>query len=427
MQATFSDPQGPRWVHALLQLPAALLTVVALFGGLPWAAIGVLLALAVISSSALALIPLRQKEPVPATLTLGPGYVRVKATRLRSPVLRAREITGASTAKTASGYALTLARTDRDTPTTIEVPTEAEVDRLRLALGVGHGGHGSLSWWTTPTSAQRSAFGGRIASALAMLAVLASVAWASAFGGEATIVAVLVSLVGFFAIPLGLLLSALGVARGTYPDIQMTAAGIRLMTTRGPFVLPYAYYAGFEHEGDMLAFKVPEPWGVARVPLAAPIRGSGLTGPDIEMLRVQLEGAALRARGYGRSKEEVAGRVETLRRGRESARDWLARLDVVGQTLTTGGGYRGQSMDAEDLWTVLEDPDAEPELRTAAARVLRHLADAQVRVRIDAAAAAIRDEATNRRVRIAADEPLEEAAVHLELLDEPREAARLRA
>ena len=426
MQATFSDPQGPRWVHALLQAPAAVLVLIALFGGLSWTAIGILLALAVVASSSVALAPLRQKEPVPATLTLGPGYVRVRATRLRSPTVHAREITGASTARTDSGFALTLARKDRDTPTTIEVATEAEVDKLRLALGIGHGGHGSLAWWSTPTSSQRSAFGGRIAAALATLAVVGTVAAADAIGGVTTIVAVLACMAGFFAIPLGLLLSALGASRGTFPDIQMTAAGIRLATTRGPFLLPYAYYAGFEHEGDMLAFKVPAPWGVVRVPVNAPIRGSGLTPADVELLRVQLDAAALRARGYGRSKEEVVGRVETLRRGRESARDWLARLDIVGQTLTTGAGYRGQSLDAEDLWTVLEDPDAEPDLRTAAARVLRHLQDERVRVRIDAAAAAIRDETTNRRVRVAAEAPLEEAAAELDEL-EGHTAARMRA
>ncbi len=422
MQATFSDPQGPRWIHAVLQVPAAVLVAAALFGGLSFAYIGFLLALAVIASSTLAMIPLRQRAPVPATLTLGPGYVKVNATKLRSPVIHAKDIVGASTARTDAGFALSLGRKGRDTPTTIVVPTEAEVDRLRLALGVGHGGHGTLSWWTAPTQAQRSAFSGRVVSTLSIISVLA----AAAFASDGPFVA-LASVVAFFAVPVGLILSAVGSSRNvTFPDVEMTGAGIRLMTTTGPFLLPYAYYNGFVLERDHLVFEVPPPWGSVRVAAREPFRGSGVSDADVAILRAQLDGAALRARGFGRTKEEVAGRVEMLRRGRESMRDWLARLDMVGQTLSTGPGYRGQSLDAEDLWTVLEDPDAEGEMRMAAARVLRHVNDPKVRVRIDAAAAAIRDEHDNERVRVAAQESLEEAVHALDQLENRRARLMMR-
>ena len=74
----------------------------------------------------------------------------------------------------------------------------------------------------------------------------------------------------------------------------------------------------------------------------------------------------------GPLKNDVTGRVDVLRRNGESPRDWLARLDVTGQTLAAGAGYRGTTLDSEDLWAILEDPEAEPDLRAAAARVLRH-------------------------------------------------------
>ena len=48
---------------------------------------------------------------------------------------------------------------------------------------------------------------------------------------------------------------------------------------------------------------------------------------------------------------------------------WLTRLDMQGQMLSAGPGYRGNMLDAEDLWAILEDPEAEAELRTAAARI----------------------------------------------------------
>jgi hypothetical protein len=104
-----------------------------------------------------------------------------------------------------------------------------------------------------------------------------------------------------------------------------------------------------------------------------------------------------------------------LRRNGETAREWLVRLDMAGQMLSAGSGYRGNSLDAADLWTILEDPEAEPELRAAAARVLRHSPDN--RVRIDTAVAAVRDESTNRRLRVAVEDDLDEACQELAYLD----------
>lgn len=416
MQARFRDPRRPRGQKWVRQIPAFILLLTALAGGFSPVYLLVLLGLSVIASSALALLPSRDTRTLDATLELGPGQVVVRAGRRRE-VVHAKEITGASTTKTKRGFALTMAREKADAPTTLEVESEAEVDRLRLALGIGHGGHGTLGWWTTPSASQRTAFGGRIVSIVATLAVMGSGGLLAATGdGAWGGVLALASLFAFFAIPIGVIASLFGDSASS-PEIIMTPSGIWLLTTAGPFTLPYAYYGGVTREGDMLVFRVPPPWNVVYVPVGAPTRGSGLTDDDVTVLRAQLDGAALRARGYGRSKEEVAGRVEVLRRGNALAKDWLARLDMLGSTLATGGGYRGQSLDAEDLWMVLEDPDADIELRTAAARVLRHLGEPKVKVRIDAAVAAIRDEDANLRVRVAADDPLEDAAEHLDDLD----------
>src|SRR5262249_54758348 len=118
--------------------------------------------------------------------------------------------------------------------------------------------------------------------------------------------------------------------------------------------------------------------------------------------------------------------VDVLRRKGETAREWLVRLDMAGQMLASGTGYRGNTLDTEDLWAILEDPEAEAELRAAAARVLRHAPD--TRVRIDAAVAAVREESTNRRLRIAIRDDLEAASQELAYLDatEPRPPPRTR-
>jgi hypothetical protein len=138
---------------------------------------------------------------------------------------------------------------------------------------------------------------------------------------------------------------------------------------------------------------------------------------DVTMLVSQITAASQRARGMGPHKDDVTGRIDVLRRSGESARDWLVRLDMAGQMLSSGPGYRGNTLDVDDLWAILEDPEAEADLRAAAARVLRHLREPTARVRIDAAVAAVRDEATNKRLRIAISDDVDGASQELAYLD----------
>jgi hypothetical protein len=102
---------------------------------------------------------------------------------------------------------------------------------------------------------------------------------------------------------------------------------------------------------------------------------------------------------------------------------------MAGQLLASGPGYRGNTLDTEDLWAILEDPEAEAELRAAAARVLRHSRQPETRTRIDAAVAAVRDDDAQRRIRIAIAEDLDEASHELGALDAqspPFRAAQMR-
>jgi hypothetical protein len=142
----------------------------------------------------------------------------------------------------------------------------------------------------------------------------------------------------------------------------------------------------------------------------------------------QIMGAAARARGLGVSKVDVMQRIEPLRRNGEAPRDWFVRLDMQGRMLeTSSGAYRGNSLSPEDLWAVLEDPEADAELRAAAARVLRHSPKPEARVRIDAAVAAVRDEATTRRLRIALRDDVDAMQYELVVLEaEERSSAMKR-
>jgi hypothetical protein len=93
---------------------------------------------------------------------------------------------------------------------------------------------------------------------------------------------------------------------------------------------------------------------------------------------------------------------------------------------TSSAGYRGHTLDTEDLWAILEDPEAEADLRAAAARVLRHSQKPETRQRIDAAVAAVRDDVTNRRLRIAIRDDVDNASQELAMLDAQEPQPHLR-
>lgn len=61
--------------------------------------------------------------------------------------------------------------------------------------------------------------------------------------------------------------------------------------------------------------------------------------------------------------------LEDLKRGQETTTAWLQRLDAQASALRSGA-YRGEGYNVSELWQALDDHDAAPEVRVAAARVL---------------------------------------------------------
>ena len=410
MRARISDPQGPKaWRIAPYILPAIAL-VYAIYGpirGVPATMTGLS---AVALFNVLGLVSWRQRRPRTAELVCGPGYVDVTKAGSRNQRISAGDITGGTTARTSSGIALTLQLRRREQPITLELENEVEVEKIRRALGIGHGGFGVVAWQTQADGTQRTAVVGRVLAALwASLIVIATLTGSS---GAGFAVGMLLSMFGIVGALLGLagLLSPLG-----QPSVVMTADGLRLRTPQGWFALPYAAVHRID-DGNVLSFAVPDPYRRVVVERSSPLLG-GLSNDDRRLLVAQIRAAAQRARGFGPHKDDVTGRVDVLRRKGESARDWLVRLDMAGQMLSAGHGYRGNTLDTQDLWAILEDPEAEPDLRAAAARVLRHSPAPDTRIRIDAAVAAVRDESTNRRLRIAVRDDLDSASQELAYLD----------
>lgn len=362
------------------------------------------------------LFGMRQRTPRAAELECGPGYVEVKRSGSRNQRIHAKDITGATTARTSTGLLLTLQHGKRDQPITIEVGSDAEAEKIRHALGIGHGGFGTIAWRTQSDNTLRAAYVGRLLAAGIALLTIGVTLGVSHEAGLA--VGVLLGQFGLVGAALGLVGLA---SKGGEPSVVMGAEGLRLKTPRGWFALPYDAVQRVEDHHRGLVFSVPAPYFTIAVERVSPTIG-GPSERERNVIVSQIMAATQRARGMGPQKDDVTGRVDMLRRNGESPRDWLVRLDMAGQMLSAGPGYRGNTLDAQDLWAILEDPEAEPELRAAAARVLRHAPTPDARVRIDAAVAAVRDESTNRRLRIAIQDDLDGASQELASLDatEPR-------
>jgi len=358
----------------------------------------------------LGLVSWRQRRPRTAELVCGPGYIDITRAGSRNQRIGAGDISGGTTARTSEGIVLTLQHRRREQPITLELESEAEVEKVRHALGIGHGGFGVVAWQTEIDGTQRAAIVGRVLAALwTGLTVIATLTGSSNTG---LVVGMLLAIFGVVGVILGFagLFSPLG-----QPSVIMAADGLRLRTPRGWFALPYDAIHRVD-DGNVLSFAMPAPYRSVVVERSSSLLG-GPSGDDRRVLVAQIRAAAHRARGFGPQKDDVTGRVDVLRRNGESPRDWLVRLDMAGQMLSAGPGYRGNTLDLQDLWAILEDPEAEPELRAAAARVLRHSPGPDTRIRIDAAVAAVRDESTNRRLRIAVRDDLDRASQELAYLD----------
>jgi hypothetical protein len=427
MRVAFSDPQGSRRWRMLPYAGPVALFVLALLGGIVGPISGATTAftatLAVTLFHLVGILPLRQGRTRMGDLETGPGYIELKNVGGRSQRIDAKSIIGGTTARTSKGVLFTLAHAKRDQPITIEVTSDADAERIRLALGIGHGGFGSVGWRTVPSASAKSGFWGRLLTFLigSVICALGFLVSDEAGGiaalamGQFAFLTMILSLVGYFG------------RQGT-PSVVMAAEGLRLQTKQGWFTVPYDHVLGVEPVEGGLQFRVPPPYHSGLVETAGNLIGAGLGPDDRDALIKQIMSASARARGLGTSKNDVTGRVDVLRRNGETPRDWLARLDMAGRMLEAStAGYRGHTLDTEDLWAILEDPEAEADLRAAAARVLRHSPKPETRTRIDAAVAAVRDDATNRRLRIAIRDDVDNASQELAMLDAQEAPPQMRA
>ncbi len=415
MRAFVHDPLAPRWVRKKLSVglfltwlvsTAALAfgshhLILAVLGVLGWgcSAIGILIT------------PLfeRRASLRETTLAIRPGSVDIQEGPYRGFELTPRDVVGASTASFGNEVSLALGLRSGMPPIVLTLASEAEADQVRRALGVGPEGHGTLRWRTAlgPVGSTWRVL--RIAWRMALFLTipLAALAPDALAGGLFT--ATLVTAVVSFALrvigPVGAPWIELG-ARG----VQFKAPGMLM-----PESIPYETIQSARAEPGAIVLET------ARGPVVIPARPAGrfpygLDDLEKEHIASQIEAAAVRARQPS-PLHEAQQRLAVLRRGRERASAWLSRIDAMARA--PDGNYRGAPLPEEDaLWAVLETPEADPELRLAVARLLLARGGEPVRVRVEEVLAACREPGEEKRIRVALEPDVEEAARELEAMQE---------
>ena len=173
MRVGFTDPHGlKKWRVA----PYALVALAFAAAFLPIES-GVYTSTCVFLSAFLfnfiGVLPLQQKAPRNAELECGAGYIQIKNAGTRNQKIHAKDITGGTSARTKDGFVFTMQVRNHAQPVTLELQSEEELGRVRHALGIGHGGFGTVAWTTESDSNTRTAFTGRaIAAVTAALMIL---------------------------------------------------------------------------------------------------------------------------------------------------------------------------------------------------------------------------------------------------------------
>jgi len=401
LRARLHDPSGPFLARAVL--PGIALIAIATNawwwredGGPP--GIGLFVGLALLTVASL----LRgRNRPQNVDLVPADGAVHVANAGVLRQVIRARRIRAASTARTARGACLALVRSDRASPLLVELQSDADVIAICDALGIGHAGFGEITW--EHTRAPRELIVSQIALALLWLA--SGAALASSFDVEGHIAVATLVLTVFYLVAQRI---------RERKTLTLSPAGLCVRAEWRRDVYPYHQIRDVRARDDGIEMTL-ESGAVRFVPVDVTSHFTGgLTAAELALVADQVRSASLRAHGHGPSRDGAAARVDVLRRRDEPASAWLGRLDTLAATLThEAAGYRQAVPARDDLWGALRDPEADIEVRAAAARVLVRVDGDDARKRVRAVAASVRVASDADHILAALDPDTEVAATKL--------------
>lgn len=328
-----------------------------------------------------------------------PGVLAIPGTKIR-----AHDLIGATTARHEDGISLMLSHVRRPTrPIILDVRDEAALGKLCRALGIGFHGFGWVDVATTPPAMTGlRSFSAIMTLVLALGLLVPSFDLAMLFGMAVACSGLLWAITA----------SSTTSSKGAF--MRLTDGGIYVAAgVLGSRFVGFDKMTGVHADKTGIVVTTLDEDGkrgfervevrTSRFDRHAPSRS------EIDHVVSQLAAAIDRA--HGRAALEPAREAFTVSLERapgEALRDWLARIDAMS---LGGAGYRSSAVASKkELWELLEDPDAKPNVRAAAARLLSRSAPDELRVRIGDVLATIRDEPT--RVRIAAtvdDDALAEA------------------
>lgn len=383
---------------------AALVCFAACF--LPWHTIESIYG-AILFLGVSALLPAWPSDKV--KIGVGPGSISLRGGITSRTKIRTSDVVGGSTARLGDKIFLTLSIGKQPSPpVSIELDSEEDARRIRDALAIGHDGFGTVLWpvGRPTTSSARDFF----AFSCVMLALIQLVGHFIDPDAWYTLLAAGFAWLSLFTY--GLL--ALDVSSRIPPYLALRADGIHHYKNNRWTRVGFDDIRGIQRDGNTLVvWKASDP-----MPLAIPLSNMPsfyVPSPAaVEQIVAQGNAAGARAQGARPEKAEVETPLDVLHRyPGEDVRAWLSRVELAASSIDVGG-YRGGALSERDLWTLFEDPDADPDLRVAAARILgRVVRDRAARERLTVIAAAVRDIVQGKRIRVALDEDLEEAATEL--------------
>ncbi len=410
-RARISDPIGPVWTRLLL--PS--LAVVTLVLDYLWAALDNASPGPAFYLAALLLLFARpllgRHRSRNCELVLSPGKVRVRAAGLLNQNIDTVDVSGASTSVGQDGTTtIAIARAARmGRPLHFEVPRSENAAEIRQALGIGFGGYGTLAWKISGGTFEKATnfariVGGMAALGLAFLAVRE----------EPSSIPMWLMLTGSLAwVYLGPFFRQDASARnGT---IWFNEGGVFHAARGQTKHVPYTEIEGVSAEQRSLRIDTKDQKHDA-IPLHRASHSlNGASELEIAHITSQLRDASRRAHGDVAVTEAAVGVELLMRSSADAPRAWLERLD--GAATTMGGGYRGVNLTKESLLRALEDPDAAPDIRVGAARVLYRIAGEEATARVEEVCETVRDPALKKRLRVVMTDDLDEASAELAIED----------
>ncbi len=348
-----------------------------------------------------------RRGPRRGSIECHPSSVRIEGVG----TLKARDIVGATTARHDGSVSLVLARKRRaGAPIILDLPDDAALASVSKSLGLGHHGFGEVSAVLKASPADVYGLISGIVALPLLVGLMLTDSYTMveplrAFATLAVCSCMFAGLLRLGSVAPKIVLTQGGVYLGTRHIAFPSVAG-------GTFV-PFHAIENIAVSNGRLEITVRlEAHEGHTTKLTIPVSSSqwmrkGMSEQELQRIMAQVRAAADRAHGNFVMKHEPEALAGQLRRApTESMREWLARIDTLGVGTV---GYRTAQIDVAELWTILEDPEAEADLRSASARLLSRIAPEDARTRVADVLETVRD--GDVRARIAAsvdDDALEE-------------------